>query len=76
MASLDALRTRLEAFLRELNREEYEALAGLKPAADLQSIYARHARAIDEEALAGALPDIASRAIASASSLVASAWRA
>jgi hypothetical protein len=51
---LDTLRAGAEDFLRELAREEYLTLAGLKPGAELQPIYARHARAIDEEALAAA----------------------
>ncbi len=49
---LDALRQRGEAFLVELSREYYEAHAGLKGEAQLQPIFARHARAFDDEALA------------------------
>lgn len=49
---LDALRERGEAFLEELSREYYEAHAGLKGDAQLQSIFARHADAFDDEALA------------------------
>lgn len=49
---LDALRVRGEAFLVELSREYYEAHAGLKGEAQLQPIFARHARAFDDEALA------------------------
>lgn len=49
---LDALRERGEAFLVELSREYYEAHAGLKGEAQLQPIFARHARAFDDEALA------------------------
>lgn len=52
--SLDPLRARIEAFVREYCRDEYEALAGLKPSVDFQAIYARHARAIGEEALEAA----------------------
>ena len=53
-SQLDSLRTGAEAFLQELAREEYLALAGLKPEAALQPIYARHEGAIGEEALEGA----------------------
>ncbi|MBM3907852.1 MAG: hypothetical protein FJ363_07225 [Gemmatimonadetes bacterium] len=49
---LDALRERGEAFLVELSREFYEAHAGLKGEAQLQPIFARHAAAFDDEALA------------------------
>ncbi|MBI5601140.1 MAG: hypothetical protein HY944_06200 [Gemmatimonadetes bacterium] len=49
---LDALRERGEAFLVELSREYYEAHAGFKGEAQLQPIFARHARAFDDEALA------------------------
>ncbi len=49
---LDALRERGEAFLVELSREYYEAHAGLKGEAQLQPIFAKHARAFDDEALA------------------------
>jgi hypothetical protein len=49
---LDALRERGEAFLVELSREYYEAHAGLKGEAQLQPIFARHAGAFDDEALA------------------------
>jgi hypothetical protein len=49
---LDALRQRGEAFLVELTREYYEAHAGLKAEAQLQPIFARHAGAFDDEALA------------------------
>jgi hypothetical protein len=54
VSQLDRLRLAAEAFVQELAREEYEALAGLKPEAALQPVYARHARALDAEALAGA----------------------
>lgn len=50
--SLDTLRERGEAFLVELSREYYEAHAGLKNEAQLQPIFAKHARAFDDEALA------------------------
>ena len=49
---LDALRERGEAFLVDLSREYYEAHAGLKAEAQLQPIFARHAAAFDDEALA------------------------
>ncbi|MHB8839681.1 MAG: hypothetical protein ACYC7F_12125 [Gemmatimonadaceae bacterium] len=49
---LDALRERGEAFLVELSREYYEAHAGFKGEAQLQPIFARHAGAFDDEALA------------------------
>ena len=49
---LDALRERGEAFLVELSREYYEAHAGLKGEAQLQPIFAKHAGAFDDEALA------------------------
>jgi len=47
----DALRERGEAFLVELAREYYEAHAGLKSEAQLQPIFAKHAKAFDDEAL-------------------------
>ena len=49
---LDALRSRGEAFLVELSREYYDAHSGLKSEAQLQPIFARHAAAFDDEALA------------------------
>jgi hypothetical protein len=49
---LDALRERGEAFLVELSREYYEAHAGLKGEAQLRPIFAKHAGAFDDEALA------------------------
>ncbi|MBI2408073.1 MAG: hypothetical protein HYV19_07225, partial [Gemmatimonadetes bacterium] len=49
---LDALRERGEAFLVDLSREYYEAHAGLKSEAQLQAIFATHAAAFDDEALA------------------------
>ncbi len=52
---LDTLRARGEPFLEALAREGYEAHAGLKGEADFQSIYARHAAAYGDEALATAL---------------------
>jgi hypothetical protein len=48
---LDALRERGEAFLVDLSREFYEAHSGLKEGAQLQPIFAKHARAIGDEAL-------------------------
>jgi hypothetical protein len=50
--SLERLRAQGETFMEELSREYYEALAGLKPEAVLQPVYARHADIVGPEALA------------------------
>ena len=50
--SLDTLRRDGEQLMEEISREYYLAHAGLKPTAELQPIYARHARAIGPDALA------------------------
>jgi hypothetical protein len=52
LGALDALRHRGEAFLRDVSREYYAALAGLKAAAELQPIYERHRAAYGDEAYA------------------------
>lgn len=52
VTSLDAVRSRAEPFLEDIAREVHAALAGLKPGADLQPIYARHAAAYGDEAMA------------------------
>ena len=49
--TLDELRIEGERFMEEISREYYEALAGLKPDAVLQPIYARHASILGSEAL-------------------------
>lgn len=53
--ALDALRSKGEAFLRDVSREYYSSHAGLKPAAELQPIYERHREAYGDEALEQAL---------------------
>lgn len=55
LAPLDALRQRGETFLEEVSAEYHAAHAGLKPGADLQPIYARHAEAYGDEAFGLAL---------------------
>jgi hypothetical protein len=50
--TLDRLRTEGQRFMEEVSREYYLAHAGLKATADLQSIYARHAAILGEDALA------------------------
>ena len=49
--ALQPVRARAEAFLEEISREVHGALAGFKPGADLQPIYARHADAYGDEVL-------------------------
>ncbi len=49
--SLDRLRLEGQRFMEEVSREYYLAHAGLKPTADLQGIYERHAAILGEEAL-------------------------
>src|SRR5688500_1688609 len=51
----DALRRDGEALMEDVSRELYEAYAGLKPAAELRPIYARHAAALTPDALDVAL---------------------
>ena len=50
--TLDRLRRDGQRFMEEVSREYYLAHAGLKATADLQSIYARHAAILGEDALA------------------------
>jgi hypothetical protein len=45
------LRSGGDAFMEDVSREEYRALAGLQRDADLQAAYARHARVLGREAL-------------------------
>ncbi|HXD23792.1 MAG TPA: hypothetical protein VN613_10600, partial [Gemmatimonadaceae bacterium] len=49
--ALGLLRTRGEAFLRDVSREYYSSHAGLKPSAELQPIYERHREAFGDESL-------------------------
>jgi hypothetical protein len=49
--SLDRLRREGERFMQEISREYYEAHAGLKPTAQLQQVYERHAAILGREAL-------------------------
>src|SRR5581483_3717493 len=49
--SLDTVRTRAEPFLEDIAREVHAALAGLKPGAELQPIYRRHAAAYGDDAM-------------------------
>jgi len=50
--TLDRLRQEGQRFMEEVSREYYLAHAGLKPTADLQAIYERHAAILGEDALA------------------------
>ena len=50
--TLDRLRREGQRFMEEVSREYYLAHAGLKPTADLQAIYERHAAILGEDALA------------------------
>jgi hypothetical protein len=50
--TFDRLRREGQQFMEEVSREYYLAHAGLKPTADLQTIYARHAAILGEDALA------------------------
>lgn len=50
--TLDRLRQEGQRFMEEISREYYLAHAGLKPTADLEAIYARHAEILGEDALA------------------------
>lgn len=50
--SLDGIRQKGEKFLEDVSREYHAAHAGLKQGADLQPIYARHASAYGDEAMA------------------------
>jgi hypothetical protein len=50
--SLDRLRRDGQTFSEEISREYYLAAAGLKPTAELQPIYARHAAIMSADALA------------------------
>jgi hypothetical protein len=49
--TLDRLRTEGQSFMEELSREYYLAGSGLKPTAELQPIYDRHAQIIGPDAL-------------------------
>lgn len=49
--ALGLLRTRGEAFLRDVSREYYSSHAGLKASAELQPIYERHRAAYGDESL-------------------------
>jgi hypothetical protein len=48
---LEEIRGKAEAFLEEISAEVHGALAGFKPGADLQPIYAKHAAAYDDEVM-------------------------
>lgn len=50
--SIERLRDDGQAFMEEISREYYLAGAGLKPTAELQGVYERHAPTIGPEALA------------------------
>lgn len=50
-SGLEGLRRGGEQLMEELSREYYVAQAGLRPSADLQSIYARHAWITGDDAL-------------------------
>ncbi|MBM4194359.1 MAG: hypothetical protein FJ202_08285 [Gemmatimonadetes bacterium] len=52
ITSLDELRQRGEAFLEDVSGEYHAAYAGLKPGAELQPIYHRHASTYGDGALA------------------------
>ncbi len=49
--TLERLRRDGQSFMQEVSLEYYSAQAGLKPEAELQPIYARHARILGAEAL-------------------------
>ncbi len=53
--TLDQLRREGEAFMVEISREYYRAHSGRKPTAELQPIYARHEKILNEGSLAVAL---------------------
>lgn len=53
--SLGVLRREGDAFMQEISREYYLAHSGQKPTAELQPIYARHARILGDDALGVAL---------------------
>lgn len=52
MMTMDRLRRDGEAMMQELSREYYLSQAGLKPDAELQPIYARHAAVMGDDAFA------------------------
>jgi hypothetical protein len=58
--TLDRLRHEGQRFMEEVSREYYLAHAGLKPTADLQAIYARHAAILGEDALSLVLEEFRS----------------
>lgn len=49
--SMSRLREQGEKFMQELSREFYESHSGLKPGAELQPIYQRHAEILSESSL-------------------------
>ncbi|OPY29261.1 MAG: hypothetical protein A4E28_01006 [Methanocella sp. PtaU1.Bin125] len=51
MADLDGVRTDLERFNEEIEREQYEHLSGQKEDIDTESIYARYSRIFEDEGL-------------------------
>ncbi len=57
LITLERLRGEGETLMQEVSREYYEAHAGLKPTADLQRIYERHADILGDEAMALVLED-------------------
>jgi hypothetical protein len=57
--ALDRLRRGGQAFMQDVSREYYLAYTGLKAAAELQPIYARHARVLDRDALEAVLAEFA-----------------
>jgi hypothetical protein len=50
--SLDRLREDGQTFMEEMSREYYLAMGGLKPTAELQPIYEKHAGLVDPDTLA------------------------
>jgi hypothetical protein len=50
--TLDQLRRDGQAFMEAIAREEWQALSGHKPTAELQSLYSRFAHVLSEESLA------------------------
>src|SRR5207237_5270985 len=48
--TMQSLRSEGQAFMEELSREYYVSGARLKPVAELQPIYARHASVVSEDA--------------------------
>lgn len=52
--SVERLRREGEQFMEELSREYYDAHSGIKPTADLQPVYAKHAEILGPDAFAAA----------------------